>query len=728
MQGRNVTDVLPLIFGEQCNSLHEVTYVTGSLAVQGYITVPPASFGHFRHKQYLYVNNRHVRAGQLGKLVNSLFRCVMSKLDRPEEPRQKAAHQYPAFALQITCPHTCYDITSEPDKSHVEFADWPAVLAAVQAAVLSAWHSVVGDKLLAELLQDAAAVVTASATSELLPAAAASSKSHLLPLSKPKAIHSSPADVGRKRKRNQEQASCFIDTDIVSVNSLFDKSTGHHKSQTFTDLTSYAGNPGSTSDIPDNSSPQNVPPAAASRGLLHRLQSSVKLKYAQLSPPEPLNQSHQQQGPAVSPLAYANHLELADLLSEEFEADQAMPWSPSGQCTHPVLPAAARHLSHGHAGTAGSQVPPATSIPVGAYVRQADGQAVGRSRGTHQRSCKRRAVSAPPHYRSHRRSAHTNPLLNLHTDLHELVPPLTASVRVPDALTAQAPLTAEQPQHQWMLNRQARQQHTVSGVCKQLRHQLGNSRQAQLSEAYRQKRISSCGSSGQKPDQIPSQPQFSDRPAQSQISKQPDPAETAVHDRALHGRSDFHQLKPLKHQSSRKRVRFEPSVDDAAPVNNRIADPLPSPDIPTTPRLTLPAAQLPTQQGSCMLTTATPSASAGSGQPVQLEADVLLAQHSSLAVPSITELLQSWANPSIGPQGSRSIADLASGCGSGLHAVVPTAITRSDFMQAQTLCQMENKFIAVVCNGMLAVIDQHAAHERVRLEMLRAAVLGSQVG
>ena len=682
----------------------------------------------------MYVNNRHVRAGQLGKLANSLFRCVMSKLDRPEEPRQKAAQQYPAFALQITCPHTYYDITSEPDKSHVEFADWPAVLAAMQAAVLGAWHSVVGDKLLEELLQGPCckpelqpAVVTASPSSEH--AAAAFSKSHLLPLSKPKAMHSLPADTGRKRKRYQEQASCFIDTDIVSVNSLFDRSTGHHKSLSFTDLISHARNPDlSTSGIPDDPAPQNLPPSSAPRGLLHRLQSSVKLKYAQLSPPELLNQSHQQQVPAVSPLADANCPELASLLNEELEAGQAIPCSPSGQGTHPVLPAAARHLSDAHAGTAGSQVLPATSIPVDAPICQADRQAAGRSRGTHQRSCKRRAISAPPHYRTHHyRSAHTNPLHSLHTDLHKLVPPCTASARVSDALTAQAPSTAEQPPHQWMLNRPARQQHTVSGVCSQLRRQLGNSRRAHLSEVYKQKRVSSS-SSCQKPDHMPSQPHFPDRPALPLIRKQPDPAETAVHDRALHGHSDSHQLTALKPQTSTKRVRFEHSVDDKAPVNNDIADPLPSPDIPTTPHLTLPAAQLPNQQSSWMLSAATGSASAGAGQPVQLEHDVLLAQHPSLAVPSITELLQSWANPSIGPQGSRSIADLASVCGSSLHVVVPTAITRSDFMQAQTLCQMENKFIAVVCNGMLAVIDQHAAHERVRLERLRAAVLGSQVG
>lgn len=726
-------DVLPLIFGEQCNSLHEVAYATSSLSVQGYVTVPPASFGH-KHRQYLYVNNRHVRAAQLGKLVNSLFRCVMSNLERPEELHWKAAHQYPAFALQIICPHSSYDITSEPDKSHVEFADWPAVQAAMQAAVLHAWHSVVGDKLLAELLQDQhctaevpAVVATASARTEHAVAVSSKHSSQLLSLSKPQARHSSPAVVGVKRKRDQEQASCFIDTAAVSVNSLLDKSKGRHKSQTCTELTLNTGSPDSANDMQDDSALQCLPPQAKPRGLLHRLQSSVKLKFAQVSPAEPQNQSHQSQEPAVSLIAEdpadAGGLELASMLDDEPEAQP-------GQYTHQ---AAVKHLSDADPGLASSPILPASSFPVDAP-SHADKQArAGRSRCTQQRERKRRAVSAPPHYRTQHHSAHTNPLHSLHTDLHKVVPLHTASVRVLDALTAHAPSTAEQAPQEWMLHSQVRQQHTVSGVCNQLRRQLGNSRQVQLSEFCRQKRNSSSSRSCLKPAQMPGSAHSCDTPAQSYLSKHPAVADTAVHDSSLPLQSDAQQLRRLQHQTSMKRVRFEAPMDDPGPETDCTAEPLPSVSTPhtPTPHSTLPAAQPPNQQGPCTPMTATPSASAVASQttqPVQPEADSLLAHQTTLAAPSIKELLQSWSNPSICPQGSRSIADLASACGSGLHAVVPSAITRSDFMQAQTLRQMENKFIAVVCNGTLSVIDQHAADERVRLERLRAAVLGSQVG
>lgn len=80
------------------------------------------------------------------------------------------------------------------------------------------------------------------------------------------------------------------------------------------------------------------------------------------------------------------------------------------------------------------------------------------------------------------------------------------------------------------------------------------------------------------------------------------------------------------------------------------------------------------------------------------------------------------------PSSARSIVDLTVLCGSAVHSVMPSTIARSDFQKGVALKQMENKFIALVCKGVLSVVDQHAADERVRLEKLRAAVLGAQVG
>lgn len=714
-----------------------------SLSIQGYITVPPASFGH-KHKQYLYVNNRHVRAGQLGKLVNSLFRSVMSKLERPEESLRKTAHHYPAFALQVTCPYSSYDITSEPDKSHVEFADWPAVLSAVQAAILNAWHSVVGDKLLAELLQGPcqaaeppASDLTAPASTDHAATVSSKHDTQFVPPSRQKVRQSSPAVLGVKRRHHQEEAACFFDTDISPMDSLFDSSARLHTSHTFTSIRSGDGNFDRAAERQRYSAPQPLPPQAAPRGLLHRLQSSVKLKLAQVPTPES-GQHDQQQEHAVSSLPEAptgaGHLQQASLLDDEPEADLSMLWSPSRHCT-PQVPLAAKHCSPADQDPASSSVPPSTSGPLDSPSchshRQVAAQHSRRPIRVHRPPRKPRAVSAPPHYRTHRRSAHTNPLHSLHTDLHEPMPLDTAKVGLPDASRAPVTSAGEQAAYAWMPNRQ---QHTVPGVCNQLRHQLGRSGQVQISEAFRQRKQSCLSRTGQKTAQMPSSAVSAATAAPSHPDLHHAVEATAVNDTFSPVASGRHQLSKLKPQASRKRVRFEPPMEDLLPGSHGKLEALlvmPIPDVPATPHLS--AAPLPQWPGPATPVTATPSASAVAGlpgqpaKPVEVGTDVLLAQQASLPMPSVTELLQSWCNPSLRPHPSRSIADLASVCGSGLHAVVPAAITRNTFKQAQTLRQMERKFIAVVCDGTLCVIDQHAADERVRLERLRAAVLGSQV-
>ncbi|KAL3149032.1 hypothetical protein ABBQ32_001879 [Trebouxia sp. C0010 RCD-2024] len=668
----------------------------------------------------------------------------MSKLERPEESLRKSAHQYPAFALQITCPYSSYDITSEPDKSHVEFADWAVVLASVQAAILDAWHSVVGAKLLAELLQGQcqaaelpAINLTASASTDYTATVSSKHDTQFMPPSKQKVRRSSPAVlIGAKRKHNQEQAACFLDTRISPMDSMYDLSAGLHTSHTFTDMRSSNGTSDSAAERQRNSALQPLPPQAAPQGLLQRLQSSVKLKLAQRPTPE--SQQHdQQQENAVSTLPEAptssGHLQQASLLDDEPEPDLSMLWPPAGRGTHQALPAG-RHCSPADQDLASSSVPPSSSRlldPRSSHGhRQLAAQHIRRSIRVHRPPRKCRAVSAPPHYRAHRRSAHTNPLHSLHTDLHDAMPSPTPNVGLPDASTASVTSAGEQAPHIWALNRQ---QHTVPGVCNQLRHQLSRSGQAQISEAFRQRRHSSSSRTGQKTAQLPSS-------AGSAVTAAPPHSDlhhaveaTAVHDTSSPAVSDRQQLSRLKPQASRKRVRFEPPVENLLPGNNDTVEArpvVPTPNVPATPHLL--AAPLLQLQGPATPMTATPSASTVAGapeqpaQPVEAGSDALLAQQASLPMPSVTELLQSWCNPSLRPHPSRSIADLASVCGSALRAVVPAVITRDTFKQAQTLRQMERKFIAVVCDGTLCVIDQHAADERVRLERLRAAVLGSQ--
>lgn len=77
--------------------------------------------------------------------------------------------------------------------------------------------------------------------------------------------------------------------------------------------------------------------------------------------------------------------------------------------------------------------------------------------------------------------------------------------------------------------------------------------------------------------------------------------------------------------------------------------------------------------------------------------------------------------------GQTHVLDIASGF---LHlagdSLVPTSISRNCLENARVLQQVDKKFIPVVAGGTLAVIDQHAADERIRLEELRRKVLSGE--
>ncbi|XP_010548206.1 PREDICTED: DNA mismatch repair protein MLH3 [Tarenaya hassleriana] len=75
-----------------------------------------------------------------------------------------------------------------------------------------------------------------------------------------------------------------------------------------------------------------------------------------------------------------------------------------------------------------------------------------------------------------------------------------------------------------------------------------------------------------------------------------------------------------------------------------------------------------------------------------------------------------------------SVLDISSGL---LHrlgdeSLVPESMNRDSLEDAKVLQQVDKKFIPVVASGMLAIIDQHAADERIRLEELREKVLAGE--
>ena len=733
------------------------------MSVQGYITVPPASFGH-KHKQYLYVNNRYVRAGEVGKLITRLFKTVMTRLEQTDEHQQKRINQaHPAFALQISCPASSYDITSDLNKAHIEFADWPAVLSAVQTAVLVAWHSVVGDKLLTDLLDCQSG--SANGFLQARPAATEAGRAELpiscthLPRTLPSSSHvpdCERASGRRKRRREHGAPHAFSSSEAMDLANLFRSSAGSQVMK--------AHSPGPEADpagMPSEAGVDSAEPFAANRaaprGLLARLQSSVKLKLApQLSSQAAERQRQAEATPAnlqADTISPAASLELdagsADALQLPcYARSQAAQTERHQGSRDEIRPSANILTASGSTGARHFSLTPCAmhaDQPRGSQPDRAQ-----RHSRSHQRHKQRRAMSAPPHYSSHRRSAHTNPLHSLHTGCSGTPPGGTSSRQRRSAALHPSPGIApsDSPQ-EWLQDTQIRQRHTVSGVCGQLRQKLSaRPADTSLSGVFRQKRLGHPGQATQQPAELPRQSSAGSQPAsipplmpavpampqqatppqptkEADFDFAPEPTRKRVRfDLALHGTDDAHQSSPASAAPA------TPSMQAAdQPGHSSVRTATPSLREPLSSAALNRSTQQDTQGGASSGVHPQQQSSSASAEQQQLAllSSTQPAQQTSLAVPSVAELLQSWSNPSMHPNSGRSIVDLAALCGSAVHSVMPSTITRSDFQQGIALKQMENKFIALVCNGVLSVVDQHAADERVRLEKLRAAVLGAQV-
>ena len=484
---------------------------------------------------------------------------------------------------------------------------------------------------------------------------------------------------------------------------------------------------------------------AAPRGLLARLQSSVKLRLAGTSSDVPAiaEQNYDtEQLPAPTGISNAYPAEapwnsgLSQLVSSSpSHNDQLLlaGSNPGANVSTAVPSGIAADLCLGGAG-----LPDCHARQSSLY----DTPDTTERPNRHRRCQKRRARSALPHYKSHQRSAHTNPLHSLHTDR----PGTSAaaltysgnrhSVADPSALSAGS--DPAQAPHAWLQDVQARQRHTISGVCSRLRQKapLG-SENTLLPDTFRQKRQGNASQAAQQPTRTsdcgsntgsftPScTPSCAQTPAASALSQ---PSAYCLPDPLLDSKD---MLPP-----ARKRVRFDLA---AGKDGAHLASGQSTTTTPTGKAKAVSAAQLTPLMGATPLQQQS-SVTAVSSQPASAPAcieqqqaetlspsDAHLQQQSSSAMPSVTQLLQSWSNPCMRPSGARTVVDLPSLCAGAVHTVVPTSIIRSDFQQGIALRQMENKFVALVCNGVLSVVDQHAADERVRLEKLRTAVLSTQV-
>ncbi|XP_043998243.1 DNA mismatch repair protein Mlh3 isoform X2 [Gambusia affinis] len=126
----------------RAEKLGEISHTHKQFEVTGYL----GKEGHYNNSlQYLYVNNRLLLKTRIHKLLNCLLRRLSSsnqKHDSPDgisvtrSPKLKRNQdQYGVYIINIKCSYSEYDICLEPAKTLVEFKDWDGVLLCIEEAV-----------------------------------------------------------------------------------------------------------------------------------------------------------------------------------------------------------------------------------------------------------------------------------------------------------------------------------------------------------------------------------------------------------------------------------------------------------------------------------------------------------------------------------------------------------------------------------------------------------------
>ncbi|XP_054894155.1 DNA mismatch repair protein Mlh3 isoform X2 [Poeciliopsis prolifica] len=122
--------------------LGEISHTHKQFEVTGYL----GKEGHYNNSlQYLYVNDRLLLKTRIHKLLNCLLRRLSSSNQKHDSPDGISAtwspklkrnqEQYGVYIINIKCSYSEYDVCLEPAKTLVEFKDWDGVLLCVEEAV-----------------------------------------------------------------------------------------------------------------------------------------------------------------------------------------------------------------------------------------------------------------------------------------------------------------------------------------------------------------------------------------------------------------------------------------------------------------------------------------------------------------------------------------------------------------------------------------------------------------
>ncbi|XP_047973390.1 DNA mismatch repair protein MLH3 isoform X1 [Salvia hispanica] len=125
-------------------SFHKLVLSNRELNLSGYISEPHGIFSP-KAIQYVYINSRLVYKGPIHKLVNQL--AAKFDMSSPwqlttssQRMKQNKYDKCPAFILNLQCPTSYYDIiASERLRTSVEFKDWAPVLTFIEDGVMRLW-------------------------------------------------------------------------------------------------------------------------------------------------------------------------------------------------------------------------------------------------------------------------------------------------------------------------------------------------------------------------------------------------------------------------------------------------------------------------------------------------------------------------------------------------------------------------------------------------------------
>lgn len=125
----------------RAQNLREVGHTRGQFTVSGHI----GREGHYNNSlQFLYVNGRLLLKTQIHKILNFLLRRLSGShrsdnLDgelavrSPKSKRSQEPHG--VYVINIKCPYSEYDVCLEPAKTLIEFREWDGILLCVEEAV-----------------------------------------------------------------------------------------------------------------------------------------------------------------------------------------------------------------------------------------------------------------------------------------------------------------------------------------------------------------------------------------------------------------------------------------------------------------------------------------------------------------------------------------------------------------------------------------------------------------